>query len=75
MGGKPAPAGAAFAILLFAPGLRGDKLRLQRYGAVVTGRNDRGLDPAILILTYGGLASGFSKARVAMSCCQEGKTT
>jgi hypothetical protein len=30
---------------------------------------------AILILTYGGLASGFSKARVAMSCCQEGKTT
>ncbi len=30
---------------------------------------------AILILTYGGLASGLSKARVAMSCCQEGKTT
>jgi hypothetical protein len=30
---------------------------------------------AILILTYGGLASGLSKARVAMSCCQEGETT
>ena len=33
------------------------------------------VEAAILILTYGGLASGLSKARVAMSCCQEGKTT
>jgi molybdate transport system substrate-binding protein len=37
--------------------------------------NAKGEGPAILILTYGGLASGLSKARVAMSCCQEGKTT
>jgi len=34
-----------------------------------------GLSPAILILTYGGLGGGLSKARVAMRCCQEGKTT
>jgi hypothetical protein len=43
-----------------------------------TGRGEVNLSaakPAILILTYGGLASGLSKARVAMSCCQEGKTT
>lgn len=55
MGGKPAPAGAAFAILLFAPVLRGDKLRLQRHGAVVTGGNDRGLDHAVEVFALAAL--------------------